>query len=701
MNRSIEIDKLTIGVCYYPEQWPKSMWEDDLKRMLANGITVIRIAEFTWIKFEPEESVFTFSFFDEFMSVVEKYPAMKVIFCTPTATPPAWMTEKYPEILPVTVDGQVIHHGMRRHYNYNSPKYRELSACICRKLAEHYCPHHSIIGWQLDNEFNGGGGPDSFYSESDHKAFRIFLKNKYGTLDKLNETWGTIFWDQTYTDWEQIYLTRYTSMRSPNPHLVLDEKRFFSQSAISYAKMQYDILKEYTPEGQFITTNGLFHHLDYNELVGTGVDFIGVNFYPNQGNNSNKIMTKRGFDDNSLPESPENLNDRKWSWILSNARACSSNFAILEQQSGANGWINRMPARSPRPGQMRLWTFQSIAHGADFINYFRWRTCTFGTEMYWHGILDYDNLPNRKLEELGRTYKDVSSVGDIAGSKFKAKVAIVRDYDNLWDGEFDIWHGPLRGESEVGWFNAAQRSHTPFDIVYMRKCSKAEDLTKYDLVVYPHATILTKETADILKEYVARGGTLIMGARTGYKDEYGHCYMMEMPCYAKDLCGIAINDYSMLCFKDFEQKAVWDDEEIDAIVFNDILRPVSESVEVLAIYKGNYYDGKPALTVNSYGKGKAYYFGAGFNSKMADKMLRKLGFANPYGDVIDLPECCEIAIREKDGEEYIFVLNYSDNDELINIKKPLVNLFTGETLSGSLTLDKYGVLVLQEKSWIQ
>lgn len=695
MNRSINLDAFTIGVCYYPEHWPKSMWENDLKRMLDVGIQVIRIAEFAWMKFEPEEGVFTFDFFDEFMALVERYPAMKVIFCTPTATPSAWISEKYPEILPVTIDGQTIHHGMRRHYNYNSPKYRELTARICHKLAEHYCHHPSIVGWQIDNEFNGGGGPNTFYSESDHKAFRNFLKDKYKTLDHLNEAWGTVFWNQTYTDWEQIYLARYTSARSHNPHLALDEKRFFSHSAISYAQLQYDILKQYLPEGQFITSNGLFHHLDYNELIGTGIDFISVNTYPNQGTNSNKIMTQRGFDDDSPSESPENLNDRKWSWILSNARAHSPNFAIIEQQTGANGWLNRMPARSPRPGQMSLWTFQSIAHGADFINFFRWRTCTFGTEMYWHGILDYDNLPNRKLEEFGKLSKNIGRISHLAGSKSKANVALVRDYDNIWDGEYDIWHGPLRGESEVGWFNAAQRNHTPFDIAYMRKCSKVEDFAKYELLVYPHASILTKETADLLKAYVAQGGTLIMGARTGYKDEFGRCYPMEMPGLVKDLFGIAVHDFSLLSFKDADQKAVWDGEEIDAIVFNDILTPINENVQVLAEFKGNYYDGKPAFTVNSYGKGEAYYFGAGFNSKMADRILRKLGFSNPYGNIVDLPECCEIVVKEKHGEEYLFILNYSDDDEVIKIKEPSVDLITGRNLTGSITLEKYGVLVLQ------
>ena len=182
MERSMKLDKITLGTCYYPEHWPEEMWEEDLQRMLENGIEVIRIAEFAWSKIEPREGEFTYGFFDRFLEKAEK-AGMKVIFCTPSATPPAWLTNKYPEVLNANMDGVLYRHGCRRHYNYNSPKYQELVTRIVEKSAAHYAPHPAIIGWQIDNELNCE--KNEFYSESDTIAFRVFLKKKYHTMRSM------------------------------------------------------------------------------------------------------------------------------------------------------------------------------------------------------------------------------------------------------------------------------------------------------------------------------------------------------------------------------------------------------------------------------------------------------------------------------------------------------------------------------------
>lgn len=683
MDKSIKMDKLTLGVCYYPEHWPENLWEDDLLRMRDHGIEVIRIAEFAWSKFEPREGEFTFEFFDRFLDLACKN-GMKVIFGTPTATPPAWLTHKYPEVLNAREDGTLYRHGMRRHYNYNSPIYRELTARIVEKIADHYCPHPAIIGWQIDNELNCE--TDVFYSESDHIAFREYLKKKFGTLDALNEAMGTVFWNQTYTSWEEVHLTRPTIHKANNPHLTMEEKRFISHSTISYCKLQADIIRKYLPEGRFITTNGIFDHLDSHEMTDTALDFITYDNYPNFA-----------FDTWSEPKKPGNLNDRKWSWSLARARSISPNFGIMEQQSGAGGWDFRMKQPAPKPGQMRLWTLQAIAHGADFISYFRWRTCWIGTEIYWHGLNDYSNLPNRRLAELKTVKEDFGKISGIVGSKYKARVAFIKDYDNEWDGEQDQWHGPLDRFSDDGWFAAAQRTHTPIDFVYLRnfeaRRTTLEDLAAYDLLVYPHATILTEETANLLKDYVAQGGKLIMGARTGYKDHYGRCPMRPMPGFASELCGVRVVDYTHLSPGDDAEYAVWDGEEIDAPVFNDILEPIG-AAQTLATFKGNYYDGACALVANPLGKGTAYYFGAGFSEKAAEAFLRKLGFAHPYKDLVELPAEAELAIRTKDGTGYLFILNYMPHPLKMDVRKPMTDLLTGKTVTGVTELEKYGVMIL-------
>jgi beta-galactosidase len=683
-EKSLKLDKLVLGVCYYPEHWSDTLWENDLDRMLELGISVIRIAEFAWNKFEPQEGVYSFEFFDRFLELTLK-KGMKVIFCTPTATPPAWLTHKYPEVLNARVDGVLYQHGLRRHYTYNSIVYQAFTAKIVDQLASHYCSHPSIIGWQIDNEFNCE--KDVFYSASDHIAFRTFLQDKFKTLDMLNEFMGTSFWNQTYTSWDEIYLTRPTYSGSTNPHLALEEKRFISHSTIRFCKLQTDIIKKYKPENQFITTNSIFDHLDCHEMTNTTLDFITYDSYPNFA-----------YDTWTEPKKPGNINDRRSSWSLTRARSMSPNFGIMEQQSGAGGWDSRMKQPAPKPGQMRLWTYQSLAHGADFISFFRWRTCWIGTEIYWHGLNDYSNQPNRRLKELSFIRDDFNKLSEIAGAQYQANIAFIKDYDNIWDGEQDKWHGPLDEFSDNGWFTAAQLTHTPMDFLYLQNNyvnkTKLEDLKKYKLLIYPHATILTEETASLLKDYVEQGGVLIMGARTGYKDHFGRCPMLPMPGYASQICGVKVVDYTHLGPGDDEEFAQWGGDEIDAPIFNDILEP-QDGAKVLATFQGNYYDGEPALVSNTIGKGTAYYYGAGFSVKTAKVFLKKLGFASPYNKILELPEVAELAIRRKNNQDYIFILNYMPHSIEVKLKQPIMNLLTGEVMKGQTQLEKYGVMVLK------
>ena len=687
MAKSLKLDKITLGVCYYPEHWKEELWESDLKRMLEHGIEVIRIAEFAWSKFEPTEGVYTFEFFDRFMVLANKI-GMKVIFCTPTATPPAWLTNKYPEVLNASVDGTLYRHGLRRHYNYNSTVYREFTARIVEKIASHYGSNPAIIGWQIDNELNCE--VNVFYSESDHKAFRAYLKDKFKTLDALNDAMGTVFWNQTYTSWEELYLARPTVNNVNNPHLSLEEKRFISYSTISYCKLQADIIRKHIDAGQFITTNGIFGHLDSHEMTEAALDFITFDNYPNFAFD---------LDSDSKTDTTDNLLDRNSAWSLTKARSISPVFGIMEQQSGPGGWDARMKQPAPKPGQMRLWSMQSIAHGADFVSYFRWRTCWVGTEIYWHGLNDYSNQPNRRLNELKAIRDDVKKLKDMAGAEFKAEIAFVKDYANDWDGEQDKWHGPLQSFSEHGWFTAAQKSHTPMDMLYLHNNGSMkttiEELKRYRLLIYPHATILTEDTAELLKAYVAQGGILIMGARTGYKDEYGRCPMRPLPGFAGEICGVRVSDYTYIGPTDDQEYASWDDEFIEAPVFNDILEATG-GAKVLATFKGGYYDGAPALVANNIGKGTAYYFGAGFSTNTAGFFLKKLGLDQTWADMVELPAEAELAVRSKDGKDYIFILNFISSTIEINVKKPMMDLLTGEKVSGRAELGKYGVMILEK-----
>ena len=679
MRQIVNGKEMVLGTCYYPEHWPESLWEEDLERMLECGIQVIRIAEFAWSKVEPNEGVFTYEFFDRFLDLARE-KGMKVIFCTPTATPPAWLTEKYPEVLNGTIDGVLFRHGGRRHYNYNSPVYQEKTRIITEAFASHYGPHPAVIGWQIDNELNCER--DEFYSESDTAAFRVFLQKKYGSLDKLNEAWGTTFWNQTYTDWKEVHIPRTTPSNNTNPHEVLDYTRFISDSACRYAKLQSDIIRKYVKPGDFITTNGLFSNLDNQRMAEESLDFIMYDSYPNFA------FTKENYEKFSAT-----LQDRMWSRNLTEVRAVSPNFGIMEQQSGANGWNNRMAAPTPKPGQMTLWTMQSAAHGADYVSYFRWRTCTMGTEIYWHGILDYSGRENRRLREVREIHRKFQAISEAAGSRYEARTAVLKDYDNIWDAQLDIWHGDVDRLSQQSLFLAAQKSHTPMDYVYLREDTTAEDLKKYQVIFYPHPVIVNQQRAAILEEYVEAGGCLVLGCRSGYKDMTGKCVMDRLPGLFAKISGTDIPEYTRVNPDDEPVYIDWDGIRLEAAVFNDQLEPLTADAQVLGRYENCYYAGSPGLICNVLGAGKVYYFGAAFTEETARVFLEKLGAASPYADVLELPRECELAVREKDGRKYYFVLNYKKTPVKIQVKEALVDLYTGETVSGQVELEAFGTKV--------
>mgnify|MGYP001629705165 CR=1 FL=1 len=667
--------RITLGTCYYPEHWDEAIWKDDLKRMLENGIETVRIAEFAWSKIEEREGVFDYSFFDRFLDVAEE-TGMKVIFCTPTATPPAWLTEKYPDALNADIDGNLYRHGGRRHYNYNSKIYRELSARITEKSAAHYAGRSCIIGWQLDNEFNCE--LQEYYSEADSAAFRDFLRKKYGSLSALNKAWGTVFWNQTYTEWEEVYVPRKTPKYAVNPHLYLDYVRFIADSVYSYAKIQVDILKKYIKPGDFITTNGIFGNIDYQKLSGDLLDFITYDSYPNFAYCVDRYN----------PGDP--MKDRHWSKNLAEVRAISPVFGIMEQQSGPNGSMSMM-APAPRPGQLTLWTMQSIAHGANYVSYFRWRTSTIGTEIYWHGILDYSGRDNRRLKEVREVSKKLAKFNELSNTCYEAAVAIAKDHDNVWDAQGDLWHRKVDWASEEALFNACQNTHTPFDYCYLDHAA-VDDLKKYKVIFYPHAVILNEERVKLLEDYVRQGGCLVLGCRAGYKNENGRCVTEKLPGLLRNLAGADIPEYTAVSPEFPCVMAEWDGTPLPAPIFNDLLESL-DGAEIVGRYSEGYYAGAGAIVKNSFGKGSVYYFGGAFNEETAKVFLEKLAVASPYASFIDAPAACEISVRANGKDKYLFLLNYTNAEQPFELKLPAVNLYTGAEEAGKQTLEPYGTRV--------
>ena len=509
----------------------------------------------------------------------------------------------------------------------------------------------------------------------------MFLRDKYGTLNALNEAWGTVFWNQTYTEWQQIRVPGKTNTGAVNPHLQLDYYRFVSDSVCRFAKQQADIIRRYCKETDFITTNGIFGNIDYQRLRRESLDVLMYDSYPDFA---------YCLDDYRAEDL---MKDRKWSRNLAEIRAVSPCFGIMEQQSGANGWNTGMEAPTPSPGQITLWTVQSIAHGADFVSYFRWRTCCFGTEIYWHGILDYSGRDNRRLREVTDMSHKINAIQELAGAVYSARVGILRDYDNIWDCQADKWHQRVDSVSQKALFTALQLAHVPFDYVYFERNIGLEELKKYEVLFYPHASILTSERMELLEQYVSAGGKLVMGCRTGYKERNGKCVMTCLPGLASKVTGTDIPEYSFVAPDDGRVTAEWNGQEMEAAVFNDLLSPVGENAEVLAVYKNSYYAGTPALIRNRSGKGEAYYFGGAFALDTAKAFLHNLEVEEPFSEIMEIPACCELAVREKGGVEYFFVLNYAKGPAEILLKTEQKELLSGESCSGRQSLEPYGIRI--------
>ena len=677
-KQNFQWNEMTMGVAYYPEHWKKELWRDDLQRMHNAGITIIRIAEFAWNLVEPTENVFDFSFYDEYLDLCSEM-GMKVIFCTPSATPPAWLTEKYPEVLNANHEGILYRHGGRRHYNYNSRVYRMFVSRIVEREAQHYAGHPAIIGWQIDNELNCE--ISEFYSEADSEAFSKWAKKKYKTLGALNEAWGTVFWNQTYTSWKEIHVPRLTNYQGSNPHMHLDYYRFISDSAREFCKMQADIIRKYRKEGDFITTNGKFWNLDNHAMMDESLDVFTYDCYPNfaQALDSSRHA---------------NLRDRHWSKHLIEVRSINPHFGIMEQQSGAGGWATRMLQPNPRPGQLKLWAMQSVAHGADYISFFRWRTCTFGTEIYWYGILDHDNRDNRKIEEVKDFFRDFKKLDPVCGAEYEASFALLKDYDNEWDTNTDVWHKKVTTESEEEIFIASEVNHTPYDMLYWRQDITLDELQKYPVIFYVHPSLIDQERVDLLTSYVEQGGTLILGCRSGHKDMNGQCVMMPQPGLLQKLTGTDIHETTFP--SPFEEPiyAFFGDEKMETPVFNDILEAIGDA-KVLAAYANSYFAGNAALTENTYGKGRVLHLGSTFTRTNVKQILNYLGILEPYADILEVPEEVQVVVRVNEGKRYMFLLNYDDHAKDVILKKELRSLFKQTTLQGTVTLKPYETEVFE------
>lgn len=644
-------NKIAYGGDYNPEQWPREVWDDDMRLFKKAHIDIVTLNVFSWASIQPSEDVYDFDRLDEIINLATDN-GLKICLATSTGAHPAWMATRYPEILRVDNQGRKHKFGGRHNSCPNSPVYRKYAARLAEKLAERYGKRDNVVAWHISNEYGG-----ECYCDNCEKAFRVWLKERYGTLDELNRAWNTAFWSHTFYDWDEIVLPNhlsehfdmmgrdYTQFQS----ISLDYKRFNSDGMLKCFEIERDAIRA-TGSNIPITTNlmAFYPPLDYQKWA-KSMDFVSWDNYPSPGD----------------PAARKALNHSLIRGMKGNAPFC-----LMEQTPSVTNWqpYNKLK----RPGEMRLQSYQAVAQGSDSVMFFQMRRSIGACEKYHGAVIDHAGRDDtRMFREITALGEELDKIGDITlGSRIESQVAIVFDWENWW--AINGSAGPsilINYHEEVyRYYEAFHRQNIPCDIVPVDA-----DLSSYKMVVAPIAYMIKKGYAKKLDEFVKKGGNLVTTFFSGYVDE-SDLVQGAYPGKLTDILGIWVEESDAL--PDGESNSfVYNGNTYEAKILCDIIRPLNASV--ISTYEQDFYAGEPVLTVNSYGQGKAYYVGCSSNSDFYYELLQKISSElGIRGIMKEIPQV-EVTRRVHGSDEFIYILNHDAESKNIILEHGGINLITG------------------------
>ncbi|RCX20585.1 beta-galactosidase [Fontibacillus phaseoli] len=654
-----------MGVDYYPEQWDPSLWEQDIQLMKVTGIRVVRVAEFAWSRLEPTSGFFDFAWLDSVLDLFYKYD-ISVVVGTPTNTPPRWLTELRPDILPLFADGSVYYPGVRGHRCYNSESVDIYGMRIIEKMAEHFGKHPAVIGWQTDNEF----GMVDCHCPRCRVKFREWVKRKYGSLEEVNRAWGTVVWSGEYSDWCQLDAPMGGSPHQ-NPSYLLDYTRFQWESVAEFQHNQIEMIRKHCPR-HFITHN--FHsypqRLDLYR-VGKELDFAAFDYYPNT--------------------SPAKQSTGPYSGALSldaTRGIKRRNFWIMEQLSGPPGcWFPMW--RTPYPGFIRAFAWQAIARGADTVVHFRWRSAVAGAEQFWHGLIDHSNVPGRKFEEFAALCAEVNALSKrLSGTVLHHEVAILQSHEQLAALEIQPQaEGMNYYENLKDYHRSLTKLGIGCDVIDWK-----EPLDGYKLIVAPSLYLMDEETADRLERFAAAGGTVVLTSRSGVKNMDNQCVMLPLPGLLAQCAGVTVAEYDPVG-DDVHEIVDLQGRSYKCRQWCDILS--LRGAETVMRYGGDFYAGTPAVTVNPFGKGRVYYLGTHTEESYLKELFSRIAAEQDMKTFPGLPEGVQITIRSGKDKSFLFVLNLSREMVKISLPEAYVSVLYGEPRGVELELEPYGVDILE------
>lgn len=671
MIESSRVQKILYGGDYNPEQWPEDIWMEDMRLFKLAHIDVVTLNVFSWAALQPDEDTYDFGKLDKIMELV-KANGLKVCMATSTAAHPAWMARKHPDILRVEHNGMKRKFGSRHNSCPNSPTYRKYSVALAEKLAERYKDYDNIVAWHIANEYGG-----ECYCENCEKAFRSWLKEKYKTIDELNRVWDTAFWGHTMYDFEDVVAPNMLSeefdwdgIRTNFQSISLDYSRFNSDSILECFRMEYEAVKKYTPDIP-VTTNlmGSYKPLDYFKW-GKYMDFISWDNYPAC---------------DSYPAQVAMQHD------LMRGLKGGKPFALMEQTPSVSNW--HIYCKLKRPGVMRLWSYQAVAHGADTVMFFQMRRSIGACEKYHGAVIDHVGTENtRVFREVAALGEELDKIGnELLGSRTDAKVAIVFDWDNWWAAEYSA--GPSRLINyckEVGAYHKAlSEMNISADFV-----SVDDELSSYKLVIAPLLYMCKDGFDEKIRTYVKSGGRFLTTYFSGYVEDHDLVVPGGYPGRLKDILGIWVEEADALPEGE-ANSFTYKGKNYPAAVLCDLLH--LQGAEGLASYESDFYEGMPVLTRNNFGAGKAYYVAAHSSDEFYKDFLGEICDELAIYPVAEVPAGIEAAVRENTKGNFLFLLNHGDDEAEVTLDQAGIDLISGSSYQAGdkIRLERTGVAIIK------